>query len=150
MGGIGFQTQFLELFGKNGHPLVVVLDLGLDFIRIFDDCFRSRSRHQADVPGQKHAIEGGNHLFGAQYKSKADTGKPVGFGESHRKENMWVFLDQRGLGGHVRIVIQIGFIHTQGNTGLAETLEIRVINENTGGVVGVDDENQFGSVVDGI
>ena len=83
VGRIWFEAQLLKFFGKNSHPLVIMFDFVFDLIRIVDDGFSSCSRHDTHIPGQKHAIEGGNHLLAAQHEPESDTGKTVCLGKRH-------------------------------------------------------------------
>ena len=121
-----------------------MLHLRRNLPRVVQDRLRRRHGHQAHVPGQEHGVEGIDHLLRPHHIPEADAGKTISLRKGVGEEDLGILLEQEVLGGDLGMVVQIGFVDAQGDSRLAETDQVLVVDEDARRVVGVDDEDQLG------
>jgi hypothetical protein len=55
-----------------------------------------------------------------------------------------VLLDEVDLGLDLRVVVEVRLVDAQRDAQLAELDEVRIVDEDAGGVVRIDDEDELG------
>ncbi len=111
---------------------------------VFQDGFAGGQVHQAQVPRQTDLLESLDDILVGDHVAKAHARDAVRLGQGVRGEGVGIFLHQLDLRGHFGVIGEIGFVDAGGDSGVENAAQIAFLDEDAGGIVGIDDDDQLG------